>query len=800
MKYALAVTSFALALLCVHAADAAWDQDGDPIAVYQQNQTGVVAVPDGSGGAFLAWQDARTLEQDIYAQRVAADGTAMWGAGGIPVCTASDQQWSPAMVSDGAGGVVILWEDERNGGSSNTDVYAQRVNANGVTQWIDNGVAVCTATGRQIYIDARFDGGTVLAAWQDSRSGSPDIYVQRLGLNGSALWAANGVGAVQLIASNQNNPVVVSDFAGGAIVAWVDDRNAMTQVYAQEINLFGSVGWTVNGVNIDPGLTADDPSILEDGAGGVFIAYNDTDGDSDIYLQRRASSGSQMWKKPVLELAGLQQYCVITSDGAGGVILAWQDQRDDSDIYAQRVTGLGARMWSGDGVAVCNDPGNQYFPAIASDGAGGAIVAWKDIRDDNGDVYAQRLRPNGAVQWATDGVPVSTAYNAQTDVVLTVDGDGATLAAWNDNRSVAGNDIYAQRIEPNYGAWGMPEPLITSAVDDPADQGGDVAVNWKASGYDTFLYPNIYQYTMWRAVDPVAASAMKMVTLASFAPEDGVDAAVPVVRKETTASGDYYWELMGTQTAVRAAGYSMLVATRKDSTGGDPATHYFQVIAHQTAVNGHYYVSNVVSGHSVDNLAPASPLSLVAQRVGNYVRLDWIPSGENEPDFRDYAVYRANTSSISPTPVFFLSYTVDAMLWDQDVTPDMPYYYIVTAVDTHENQSAPSNEAAVFATTTGVGDTPALTTLQLGANVPNPFGTSTELQVGLPAGADVTVDVYDVAGRRVAAISAPAMGAGWHALRFNGRNTRGAPLPSGVYFYAVHAAGRTATQKFVIER
>jgi hypothetical protein len=57
-----------------------------------------------------------------------------------PICTATNNQDFSRMVSDGSGGAIIVWNDLRN---STSDIYAQRINANGVVQWTINGVAIC---------------------------------------------------------------------------------------------------------------------------------------------------------------------------------------------------------------------------------------------------------------------------------------------------------------------------------------------------------------------------------------------------------------------------------------------------------------------------------------------------------------------------------------------------------------------------------------------------------------------------------------------------------------------------------
>ena len=70
-----------------------------------------------------------------------------WTANGVAVCTAAGQPVpSAVLASDGAGGAVITWYDDRSGSSQ--DIYAQRVDAGGGTHAGNgpaNGVAVCTA-------------------------------------------------------------------------------------------------------------------------------------------------------------------------------------------------------------------------------------------------------------------------------------------------------------------------------------------------------------------------------------------------------------------------------------------------------------------------------------------------------------------------------------------------------------------------------------------------------------------------------------------------------------------------------
>ncbi|MEZ5066574.1 MAG: FlgD immunoglobulin-like domain containing protein [bacterium] len=72
---------------------------------------------------------------------------------------------------------------------------------------------------------------------------------------------------------------------------------------------------------------------------------------------------------------------------------------------------------------------------------------------------------------------------------------------------------------------------------------------------------------------------------------------------------------------------------------------------------------------------------------------------------------------------------------------------------------------------------------------PNPARASTHLAFRIPARADVTVDVFDAAGRRVRTLARGARDAGRHELVWNGRDDTGQPVAAGVYLIRVDANG-----------
>jgi len=75
----------------------------------------------------------------------------------------------------------------------------------------------------------------------------------------------------------------------------------------------------------------------------------------------------------------------------------------------------------------------------------------------------------------------------------------------------------------------------------------------------------------------------------------------------------------------------------------------------------------------------------------------------------------------------------------------------------------------------------------VGRCAPNPFTGGTSLAITLPSETDVTVAVYDAAGRRVRSLASGAFGRGVHEVVWDGRDHAGQPVAAGVYFCRVKA-------------
>jgi len=383
-----------------------WTDNGVAICTAANDQVISKIISDGEGGAIIAWSDYRGgTYADIYAQRINANGAVLWSTNGVAICNAVKNQIATGIVSDDEGGAIITWHDYR---SENFDIYAQRINTSGIVQWTTDGVAICTAAEKQENPTIAGDGaGGAIITWMDYRSGSYDIYAQRINVNGIAQWTDNGL-AICNETNSQTYPKIISS-TGNAIITWMDVRTGDVDIYAQRINVSGMVLWTTNGVAISsaPGWQQY-PTSLSDGAGGAIIAWSDyRSSQYDIYAQRINVSGEVLWTTNGVAISATtnaQMLAYIAGDGAGGAIIAWEDQRSDNrDIYAQRINANGTIQWTDNGAAVSTAANDQFPPTIVSNGSGGAIITWHDHRNGTtSDIYAQQINAEGQLGVVTN--------------------------------------------------------------------------------------------------------------------------------------------------------------------------------------------------------------------------------------------------------------------------------------------------------------------------------------------------------------------------------------------------------------
>ena len=424
-----------------------------PVCRSSYEQIGPKTIPDGSGGMIVVWYDKRNnSDYDIYAQRFNAFGYPQWTSNGVPVCRISGEQSFPVLVGDGSGNAIIGWIDSRSGNA----IYAQKLNASGVRQWDTSGVLVCSAGGSKesLIVSTDFNGGAIFV-WSDMRN-DYDIVGQRVDASGNIVWTTDGLEICNQD-FDQSYPSMTTYGDTGVIVAWQDERNgkkALSDIFAHKIDIAGTEIWSSNGISVCQAQDEQNyPVITTDDSGGAIICWQDKRaGGNDIYAQKLDEDGNAEWTSDgdnFCSASGEQLYPAIVRDNAGGAIISWRDSRTNSGshIYAQRIRYDGTALWNTNGNSVCVSSGSREQPNMLEDSEGGAFIAFSDTRYGSYDLFIQKMNASGVYQYTQNGMMISGPSNNQTANSMCSDGYGGIMIAWADLRNNAtASDIYTQNV------------------------------------------------------------------------------------------------------------------------------------------------------------------------------------------------------------------------------------------------------------------------------------------------------------------------------------------------------------------
>ena len=81
---------------------------------------------------------------------------------------------------------------------------------------------------------------------------------------------------------------------------------------------------------------------------------------------------------------------------------------------------------------------------------------------------------------------------------------------------------------------------------------------------------------------------------------------------------------------------------------------------------------------------------------------------------------------------------------------------------------------------------------------PNPVARFTRFAFELPEAASVSLEIFDVVGRRVASPALGEYGAGRHELTWGATDEYGAKVPGGLYFARFHTPGLDRIERLIV--
>lgn len=213
-----------------------WQQpEGNPIVTDPLGQNEPKIVSDSSGGVIIGWLDGRDA---AYIQRADKDGRHLWALNGVNVAPTLNY----GLFSDGEDGAFIVWQDFS---AELSGLHFQRVGADGNTLWDSVRIPNISTPGIGTVFNLKLDPDkNPFFIWEkryDPAIPYDDIYAQRIDRDGNFLWELEGK-PVSNAEGIQRVPQIIPSSEDSFIVTWVDERNGNYDIYAQKINLDGTLG------------------------------------------------------------------------------------------------------------------------------------------------------------------------------------------------------------------------------------------------------------------------------------------------------------------------------------------------------------------------------------------------------------------------------------------------------------------------------------------------------------------------------------------------------------------------------
>jgi len=429
----------------------------DEISASQYNPA--IAV-DPNLNFVITWKDRRNGDWndgwDIYAQRFSNDGTALGENFKVNDDIGNEEQEEPAVSIDNNGNFVIVWSDERNGA---WDIYAQRFSNDGI--FLGSNFKVNDDTGNLLKNNpsiASNQRGDFVISWADKRDDYlSDIFAQRYSANGAALGDNFKVNTDFGNAIQHRSDISI-DGDGKFIIAWEDRRNDLFDIFFQ---CYSSEGSTI-GENIivgdnPEGTDQRNVSISSDIDGNFNISWQDDRNDyGDVFARQYSNEGvpyGNCFKVNTDSGNDVQFFSEIFTNDNGDFRIVWEDQRFgfiNGEIYGQAYLNDGLPVE--DNFKVNDDVAseNQRLPSMAIDSSGNLIYVWVDFRSGEEDIFAQRFSGDGTAIGSNFKVnDDTTVYNYISGPSVAASPDGSFVISWTDGRSGYCLDIYSQLYSAN---------------------------------------------------------------------------------------------------------------------------------------------------------------------------------------------------------------------------------------------------------------------------------------------------------------------------------------------------------------
>jgi hypothetical protein len=818
---------------------AGWETDGNPIIVESNNQTQHTFWEDGTGGAVIAWTDARAAGgSDIYIQRIAPDGELLWAENGNLLVGAEGEQSRPKVTRTSENNFFFAWQDKRSDPSG--DLYMQLVDLDGNFLW-DDEIELYAGYGiqRNPRIQITSDDAAVVA-WEDGAEevNYKNIHVQKIDQAGEKLWAENGL-AVVTAEFDQLNPRLDSDDAGGIWIIWDDARDGgfpNVDIFAQHIDSAGTTQLESDGLQVCSQFSEQFSPLIKKSSDKIFAIWgngNNEDGARTMQVQILNEAGEETLPEngKVLfgGIIGNASHYQILENGENPVVL-WEDSRDShiaSQIYLQIFNPDGTFQLEDNGLSVTEmtfaDQQEMHATFVPEENK--IAVVWTEGRVDGvAYTYAQLLDLDGNRLWGEEGIEVCPNEVAQQEPKISYV-DGQYYISWHDTRANFDFGIYLQILNENGEAQLGPDGVeiadlagedeLMLAVDDyivwkysatfntiniyaaKVDDAGNMAAGWPEGGLEISAASGIQENAQAIVIDE------GLLLIWSDKRNPGI---ADIYGQIITPEGELLWEENG----------APLVTSENDQISSNPVFTDGLYLAWDDLEDG---INDIfMQSYNLDastnwgengieiiaedqnqkypNLVTNGESFLVSWEhyfgggdagvAESDIHTQWVSAaGEKQWSDSGVALTTAIKDQKKPISVFDGNNSAFIIWEDARSSGKNDIYNVYAQRVNFELMNSDENELNLYHS--------------LQQNYPNPFNPTTTIKFSVATDNQATeLTIYNLKGQKVKTLVNDQLAAGLHSVTWNGKDSNNNNVASGVYFYKLSNAEQTETRKMIL--
>ncbi len=194
------------------------------------------------------------------------------------------------------------------------------------------------------------------------------------------------------------------------------------------------------------------------------------------------------------------------------------------------------------------------------------------------------------------------------------------------------------------------------------------------------------------------------------------------------------------------------------------------------------------------NLSPPLAPSGLSIEFDEQIHLSW---SQNEEENIEYYVVDRSTDSLFILDQYSTFMTADTFFVDSSFTDGSTIYYRLSATNTY-GIAGEFSEIGSISISLSTANEMIPVEFALHQNYPNPFNPVTQIRYDLPENEYVSINIYDIMGRRIRSLVGTIQDPGYRSIHWDATNDLGQAVSAGMYIYTIQAGQFRQTRKMVL--